>query len=53
MIIGKPTTEQLEAAREVIEYLIEHTKATEPYATEFIAAGEVFSNEMPISPDDL
>jgi hypothetical protein len=53
MIVGKPTDLQLEQARDVIDWLVQHTKDNEPHATQFIAAGETFSEQMPLESDDL
>lgn len=49
--MNKPTQQQLDDAREVIYWLIAFTERTEPYATEFINAGEMFAGGMPEAED--
>ena len=49
----KPSQVELETAITVIEWLIENTKVNEPYATNFIDAGETFLEEIPTDIDEI
>lgn len=53
MITTRPTTQQLEEAREVIEWLVQWTRDTELYAENFISAGEEFLSAMPLDETEL
>lgn len=51
--MDKPTNEQLELTRDVIEWIVAHTEKNEPYAREFIECGNNFLASMPVSQDEI
>ena len=53
VIIDKPTTQQLDNAKEVIEWIVEYTERTEPHAINFINAGRVLMEGMPFDSNDI